>query len=114
LPQVTDCGLLLLDGLPQVLVRDAELDQLPVELRGLVLPLLEGRLRPLELSALLLEPTQRIFPRQALPLERSPGLGESGTLLLELGLYLLARSSLLTELLLRRDERDSLVRQGRP
>jgi hypothetical protein len=31
-PQVTDCGLLLLEGLAQVLVRDAELDQLPVEL----------------------------------------------------------------------------------
>jgi hypothetical protein len=56
-PQVTDCGLLLLEGLAQVLVRDAELDQLPVELRGLILPLLEGRLRPLERGALLLKLT---------------------------------------------------------
>jgi hypothetical protein len=58
-----DRGLLLLEGLAQVLVRDAELDQLPVELRGLVFPLLEGLLRPLECGALLLEPTQRLFSR---------------------------------------------------
>jgi hypothetical protein len=31
-PQVTDRGLLLLEGLEQVLVRDAELHQLPVKL----------------------------------------------------------------------------------
>jgi hypothetical protein len=47
-PQVTDHRLLLLEGLAQVLMRDAELDQLPVELRGLVFPLLERRLCPLE------------------------------------------------------------------
>jgi hypothetical protein len=43
-----DGGLLLLEGLVQIFVRNAELDQFPVELRGLILPLLEGRLRPLE------------------------------------------------------------------
>jgi hypothetical protein len=109
-PQVTDCGLLLLEGLAQVLVRDAELDQLPIELRGLVLPLLEGRLRPLERSALLLEPVKRLLSRQAFPLERSPILDEGSPLLLKLGLRLLARGLLLTQLLLRRSERGSLVR----
>jgi hypothetical protein len=71
-------------------------------------------LRPLERGALLLEPTPRLLLRQALPLERSPSLGEGSPLLLELGLRLLARDSLLTGLLLRRGERGSLVRQGRP
>jgi hypothetical protein len=113
-PQVTDRGLLLLEGLAQVLVRDAELDQLPIELRGLVLPLLEGLLRPLEHGELLLEPTQRLLLRQAFPLERSPILGEGSPLLLKLGLRLLVCGLLLTELLLRRGERGSLVRQGRP
>jgi hypothetical protein len=113
-PQVTDRGLLLLEGLAQVLVRDAELDQLPVELRDLVFPLLEGRLRPLEHGVLLLEPTQRPLSRQAFPLERSPGLSEGSLLLLKLGLRLLARGLLLTELLLHRGKCGGLVRQGRP
>jgi hypothetical protein len=60
-PQVTDRGLLLLEGLAQVLVRDAEMDQLPVEPRDIVVPLLKGCLRPLERGALLLEPTLRLF-----------------------------------------------------
>jgi hypothetical protein len=63
---------------------------------------------------LLLEPTQCLFLRQALSLECSLGLSESDTILLELGLRLLACSLLLTELLLRRGERGSLVCQGRP
>jgi hypothetical protein len=114
LPQVTDRGLLLLEGLAQVLVQDAELDQLPVEVRGLVFPLLEGRLRPLEHGALLLELTQRLFSRQEFPLECSPGLGKGSPLLLKLGLHLLACGLLLMELLLRRGKRGGLVRQGRP
>jgi hypothetical protein len=69
---------------------------------------------PLERGALLLEPNQRLLSRQAFSLERSLILGEGSPLLLKLGLRLLARGSLLTELLLRRGERDSLVRQGRP
>jgi hypothetical protein len=71
-------------------------------------------LRPLERGALLLEPTQHLLPRQAFLLERGPGLGEGSPLLLKLSFRLLARSLLLTELLLRRDECGSLVRQGRP
>jgi hypothetical protein len=95
-------------------VRDAELDQLPVELRGLILPLLEGRLHPLERGALLLELTQRLLPRQVLRLKRSPGLDESGPLLLKLAFRLLACDSLLLELLLRRDDRGGLVDQAGP
>jgi hypothetical protein len=52
--QVKDRGLLLLEGLAQIFVRNADLDQLLVEPRHLVLPLLEGGLRPLERGALLL------------------------------------------------------------
>jgi hypothetical protein len=74
--QAKNHGLLLLEGLACVRQRDTELDQLPVELRGLVFPLLEGRLRPLERGALLLESTQRLFSRQVFPLEHSPGLDE--------------------------------------
>jgi hypothetical protein len=55
--QVKDRGLLLLEGLAQIFVRNADLDQFPVEPRHLVLPLLEGGLRPLERGALLLELT---------------------------------------------------------
>jgi hypothetical protein len=105
---------LLLEGLAQVLVRDANLDQLPIEPRDPVLPLLEGVLRPLERGALLLEPTQHLPLRQALPLKHSPGFGESSLLSLELGFRLLTRGSLLTELLLHRGERSTLAHQGRP
>jgi hypothetical protein len=91
---------LLLEGLAQVLVRDAELHQLPVKPRDIVVLLLKGCLRPLERGALLLEPTLRLFLRQAFPLEGSPGLDEGSPLLLELVLCLLACGSLLPELLL--------------
>jgi hypothetical protein len=66
-------------------------------------------LRPLERGALLLELTQRLLLRQALPLKHSPGLDESGPLLLKLAFRLLACDSLLPELLLRRDDRSGLV-----
>jgi hypothetical protein len=69
---------------------------------------------PLERGALLLELTQRLLPRQALPLERGPSLGESSLLLLELGLRLMASGPFLTELLLRRGECGGLARQRRP
>jgi hypothetical protein len=69
LPQAENRGFLLLEGLAQVLVRDAELGQLPVEPGDFFIPLLEGRLRPLECGALLLESTLGLFPRQALALE---------------------------------------------
>jgi hypothetical protein len=55
----------------QVLVRDAELHQLPIKPRDIVIPLLKGCLRPLESGALLLEPTLCLFPRQVFPLEGS-------------------------------------------
>jgi hypothetical protein len=65
---------------------------------------------PSSARSLLLELTQRLLPRQALPLERGPSLGESSLLLLELGLRLLARRPFLMELLLHRDERVGLAR----
>jgi hypothetical protein len=68
---------------------------------------------PFKRGALLLEPTQRLLSCQAFPLKCSPDLGESSPLLLKLGLRLLARGLLLTELLLRRGEHGGLVRQGR-
>jgi hypothetical protein len=46
----------------------------------------------------------------SVPAQASPGLGEGSPLQLKLIFRLLARGSLLTELLLRRDERDGLVR----
>jgi hypothetical protein len=113
-PQVTDRGLLLLEGLEQVLVRDAELHQLPVKTRDIVVPLLKGCLRPLKRGALLLEPTLRLFMCQAFPLEGSPSLDEGSPLLLELVLCLLARSPLLLELLLRRRERRDLLGHAHP
>jgi hypothetical protein len=107
--QADDRAPLLREGPALVLVRDAEHDQLPVELRDVILLLLEGRPRPLERSALLLELPQRLLTRQALPLERSPGLDVGGPLLLELTLSLLASGALLPELLLRCDDRGGLV-----
>jgi hypothetical protein len=44
-------------------MRDADLGQLPVEPRDFFIPLLEGRLRPLECGALLLESALHLFPR---------------------------------------------------
>jgi hypothetical protein len=106
-------GLLLLEGLAQILVRDADLNQLTVELRHLVLLLLERGPCPLERGTLPLELAQRLLSRHALLLECGPGLDECGPLLLKLAFRLLACGSLLLELLLRRGEHDSLVRQGR-
>jgi hypothetical protein len=96
--QVDDRGALLLEGPVLILVRDAEGDQLPVELRDLVLSLLQRRPRPLEHSVL--------------PLERRPGIDEGGPLLLELTLGLLAGGTLLPELLLRCDDRSGLGSEG--
>jgi hypothetical protein len=73
--QADDRGALLLEGPELVRVRDAEGDQLPVELRDIGLPLLQRRLRPLESSTL--------------SFERRPGINEGGPLLLELTLGLL-------------------------
>jgi hypothetical protein len=95
-------------------MRNTELGQLPVEPRDLVIPLLKSCLRPLERGVLLLKPTLRLFPRQAFPLEGSPGLDEGSLLLLELVLCLLACGPLLPELLLRRRKRRGLLSHARP
>jgi hypothetical protein len=104
-------GLLLLEGLAQILVRDADLHQLAIEPRNLLL-LLERGPRLLERGTLPLELAQRFLARHALLLERGPSLDESRPLLLKLALCLLACGSLLPELLLCRGERGSLVCQG--
>jgi hypothetical protein len=96
--QADDRGALLLEGPVLILVGDAEGDQLPIELRDLVLSLLQRRLRPLESSML--------------PLERRPGIDEGGPLLLELTLGLLAGGTLLPELLLCCDDRGGLGGEG--
>jgi hypothetical protein len=106
-------GLLLLEGLALVLVRDADPHQLPVEMRHLLLLLLERRPRLVERGTLPLELAQRFLARQAPLLERGPSLEECGPLPLKLAVHLLAYSWFLPELLLRRGERGSLVRQGR-
>jgi hypothetical protein len=98
LRQADDRGALLLEGPLLILVRDAEGDQLPVELRDLILSLLQRRLRPFESSML--------------PLECRPGIDEGGPLLLELTLGLLAGGTLLPELLLRYDDRGGLGGEG--
>jgi hypothetical protein len=105
-------GLLLLEGLALVLVRDAELHQLPVEARHLLLLLLEHGPHLLERGALLLELAQRFLARHPLLLERGPGLDERRPLSLKLAFRLLACGSLLPELLLRCGERGGLVHQG--
>jgi hypothetical protein len=104
-------GLLLLEGLALVLVRDADLHQLPVEARHLLLLLLECGLRLLERGTLPLELAQRFLPRHALLLERGPSLDKCGPLPLKLAFRLLASGSLLTKLFLRCGERGSLVRR---
>jgi hypothetical protein len=53
--QAKNHSFLLLDGLAQILMGNTELLQLPVEPRDFFVPFLEGCLRPLECSALLLE-----------------------------------------------------------
>jgi hypothetical protein len=96
--QADDRGALLLEGPHLVRVRNAEGDQLPVELRDLDILLLQRLLRSLESSTL--------------PLKRRPGVNESSPLLLELTLDLLAGSTLPPELLLHCDDRGNLGGEG--
>jgi hypothetical protein len=98
--QLEERGPLLLEGLALVFMRDAELHQLPVEARRLLL--------------LLLESAQHFLERHPLLLKRGPGLDERCPLPLKLAFRLLACGSLLPELLLRCGERGGLVRQGCP
>jgi hypothetical protein len=102
--QAENRGFLLLEGLVQILVRDAELVELPVEPRDFFVPLLEGCLRPLECDALLLESALGLLLRQALVLESGPSLSKGSPLLLELSVRLLARVPLPLKLLLHRGE----------
>jgi hypothetical protein len=80
--------------------------------RGTPLLLLERGPYLLERGALPLELAQHFLACHAPLLERGPGLDECGSLLLKLTLRPFVCGSLLPELLLRRGERDSLVRQG--
>jgi hypothetical protein len=93
-----DGGALLLEGLLQVRTRDAESYQFALELRELSVPLLQRLLRRLASSTL--------------PLERRPGVGKSGPLLLELPLSPLTGGTLLPELVLRGGERSNLGVEG--
>jgi hypothetical protein len=90
------------------------LGQLPVKPRDFFVPLLKGRLRPLECGALLLESALGLFPRQEFTLESGPSLSEGGSLLLKLSARLLARILLPLEPLLRQGKGGVLVRQAGP
>jgi hypothetical protein len=95
-------------------MRDAELGQLPVEPRDLVILLLEGCPHPLKCGVLLLELALRLFPPQTLTPEGGLGLGEGGPLLLELSLRVLACDLFLPEPIFRRGKRSVLVRKAGP
>jgi hypothetical protein len=96
--QADDGSALLLEGLLLIRVRDAESYQLPVE--------------PSDVGAPLRQRLLRRLASRALPLERRPGIGKSGPLLLELPLGPLAGGTLLPELVLRRGERGDLGGEG--
>jgi hypothetical protein len=89
---------MLLEGLLLARTRDAENHQFALEFRELNVPLFQRLLRRLASGTL--------------PLERRPGVGKSGPLLLELPLSPLAGGTLLLELVLRRGERSDLGVEG--
>jgi hypothetical protein len=77
---------------------DAQLVQLPVEPRDVLVPELAGGSRLLERNTLPLELALRLLRRCAFMLEGSSGLVKSRLLLLEPSLRLLVRALLLLEL----------------
>jgi hypothetical protein len=77
---------------------DAQLVQLPVEPRDVLVPELAGGSRLLERNTLPLELALRLLRRCAFTLEGSSGLLKSRSLLLEPSLRLLVRALLLLEL----------------
>jgi hypothetical protein len=93
-----DGSALLLEGQLLIRTRNAEGYQLPVEPCDVGFPLRQQLLRRLASGVL--------------PLERRPGIGKSGPLLLELPLGPLAGGTLLPELVLRRGERSDLGVEG--
>jgi hypothetical protein len=96
--QADDGVALLLEGLLLARTRDAENHQFALDLRELNVPLLQRLLRRLASGTL--------------PLERRPGVGKSGTLLLKLPFSLLAGGTLLLKLVLRCGERSDLGVEG--
>jgi hypothetical protein len=89
---------LLLEGQLLACARDTEHHQLALELRELGVPVLQRLLRRLA--------------SDALPLQRRPGVGKGGLLLLEPSLSPLTGGTLLQELVLRNGERRGLGVKG--
>jgi hypothetical protein len=112
--QLENGGILLLASLALILIGYAQLGQLLVESRDFLIPKLEGSLRLLQHSALLLELALRFLPCHAFVLKDGSGLLKGRPFLLETSFHLLACALLLLELLLHRGEQGNTVCQVGP